>query len=340
MADTGKKKLFVEARAKELLVAVADRLDPPLTIESVVRVDAENEDAAALEIKSLAELKSGSYAFANVGIYPDGGFIRPHTVDSLGRAKAANFVDKTLSEALSIVPEDKLTAVLNPLTGALFDPSGTPSKTLLFVGGREESIRQKQRQLSGMAIFPERLELTNLAALGLAVKNLRIQNREGPELVVNFGESETQTWVISEVGIQAFRLIKKGYADLYPIVQRELGLRDTASAEHMLKTKAFDVKSIGTLLTQEMINEFLTMIGFYEVQFGQTITRLTPIGIEANFSWIGEAVASGLGMEVLGNDLADSIQSHGVTLAPSVDLGPDPLIYFNLLSLAAQASLS
>ncbi len=335
MADTGTRKLFIDDHGDSFLVAAADSLTTPLLIDEIRKVAVGEPEAVAAELKEMAGLRRGNYAYADVGIQPEGTFVRPILLDSPGRAKQAGFVEKTLKEEFSIDPSDKLTAVIHPVKGNLYDPSATPSKLLLFAGATEALIRNRQADMGRMGVFCARLQLSPLAALGFLVRRCVAVEEDSPELAVQFGETQTHAWVITAEGVQSYRQIRRGFADMYPVVQRELGLRDTESARRMLAARTFDLENIGPLLTNEIVSEFLTMIGFYEVQYGQTINRMTPIGISPGFSWVPKAVSSGLGMDVGYSDMRDAFAAYGVELSETLDLGEDPFVYLNLLALAA-----
>lgn len=335
MADTGKRKLIIDDRGDFLLVAAANGLTAPVEIDEIRRIPVAGSETAADELREMAGLRRGNYAFADVGIQPEGTFVRPFSLDAPGRARQPGFVEKTLKEEFSIEPESTLTAVVHPVSGNLYDPTATPSKLLLFAGADEEAIRQRQIEFGRMGVFSTRLQITPLASLGCLVRRIQELADESPELAVQFGEDLTHAWVLTKEGVQSYRQIRRGFADMYPVVQRELGLRDTESARRMLAARTFDLENIGSLLVNDIVSEFLTMIGFYEVQYGQTIDRMSPIGTHPGFSWVPRAVGMGLGMDVVNWDVRRTFSQMGVGLSDSVDLGEDPFVHLDLLALVA-----
>ena len=69
------------------------------------------------------------------------------------------------------------------------------------------------------------------------------------------------------------------------------------------------------LLIRKLLKELQSLIGFYEVQTGQSIGQVLCTHLPAKLGWLANAVGKELAVEVLNLDLVEWLKSRHVTLA-------------------------
>src|SRR5690606_2715834 len=94
----------------------------------------------------------------------------------------------------------------------------------------EEELNLTQARLLEMGIFPERMELGTVAAIGGITSLINFAEPRVPTLLLEIGHDHTQVFVVSREGVDITRAVNFGISSMIPIVQKELGLKDEESA--------------------------------------------------------------------------------------------------------------
>jgi hypothetical protein len=103
------------------------------------------------------------------------------------------------------------------------------------------------------------------------------------------------------------------------VVQKELNLKDEESARKLFYSNTFDFTNMGGVLTRKVLKELQSLIGFYEVQTGQSIGQVLCTQMPPKLAWLGGSVAKELGVESLKLDYVEWLKSRGITFASSAE---------------------
>ena len=132
---------------------------------------------------------------------------------------------------------------------------------------------------------------------------LNFKQSKSPVLVLEMGAEVTQSYIVSPDGVDISRAIPTGIAAMIPVVQKELGLKDQESAMKLFYSNTFDFTSMGGTLVKKLVKELQSLIGFYEVQTGQSIGQVFCTQLPPNLKWLGATMAGALGVPQLKIDV-------------------------------------
>ncbi|MFI5356223.1 MAG: hypothetical protein ACHQ4G_02690 [Opitutales bacterium] len=313
------KGFYVEHGADTVLIARTSAAAVPLVVEDMRECAANDPAALAEAIKQLQSKRSPSgYLHACCGVYPAKRLIRRTSLE-VKRVKDPTYFPEILTQQFRVEPEKYTTIVLNAGDGAEFDPNRpAPQKEVIIAGMPSDEVLSIQDKLLEGEIYPERLELGSIALLGALVDYLAFKKEKTPVLVLEIGADVTHAYIVSSAGVEASRPIPQGIEAMVPVVQKELGLKDEASARKLFYSESFDFASMGPALVRRLLKELQSYIGFYEVQTGQSVGLLLNALLPANMAWLDGAIASSLGVAPLKLELASWLQSRQITLADPV----------------------
>jgi len=312
---------YIEINERAALMARTSSTDAPMVIEELKEVPI--GDAAAVEraVKELVGKKgagASAYMHARCGVYPPHRLVRRATLD-LKRVKEPGYFLELCSQQFRLEPDKSTIAVLNSADGTDYEVGRvTTQKEVVFVGGQNDELLAAQEQLLALGVFPERLELATFALLGGLVNYHAFAQLKAPTLVLEMDADSTQSFIVSGSGLDVTRSIPQGLEAMIPVVQKELNLKDEESARKLFFSNTFDFTNMGGLLIKKLLKELQSLIGFYEVQTGQSIAQVLCTRLPAKLGWLGGAVAKELGVGVLELDLPNWLKAREITLAPAV----------------------
>ena len=182
-------------------------------------------------------------------------------------------------------------------------------------------------------IYPERVELSTLALLGGLISYSEIKERIAPTLFLEISSDSAQVLIYQGNHLDVARPIPYGLNSMYPIIQRELGLKDESSARKLFSSNTFDFTEMGGLLLKKLLKELQASTGFYEVQTGQTIGEIFLSALPDNLSWIGSTLSRILGVDVLVPEYSDWFSAHSIEWQDQADLLSLGSRWFGLFSL-------
>jgi hypothetical protein len=330
------KGFFIEINAQMALIARTSSPEVPLTIEEIKEVPIGDEPAVQTAVKELVGKKGGSgYMHARCGIYPPRRFVRRFTLD-LKRMKEPGYLMEICAQQFRMETDKYAIVVLNSTDGSDYDVEVgkvATQKEVVFVGGNNGELLAAQERLLALGVFPEGLELGTFATLGSLVNYHAFAQLKAPTLVLEIDPDNTQSFIITADGLDATRSIPLGLEAMLPVVQKELNLKDEESARKLFFSNTFDFTNMGVLLIKNLLKELRSLIGFYEVQTGQSVGQVVCTQIPPKLAWLGNIIAKELGVSVLKLDLADWLKSRQITFAsPSASSNLDPK-WLGLLSL-------
>lgn len=341
MRFSSKAKTFVcEFGDHVSILARLSGRDAPLTVEGLVEFKSGSPDAIR---KALSELSMGatqSYLKAICGISPEQRFVRRATLDPK-RLKETEYLAEVASTQFRIEESQNVIAVLNAFDGLEFDPTApSPGKEIVFCGLPTADAAKSQDDLLACGIYPDRLELSSVAAIGAINDYLRFNESAKPTIVLELGAQSTQSYIVSSRGLEASRPIAVGLDAMVPVVQKELGLKDEESAKKLFFSNTFDFTGMGASLCKRLLKELQSSMGFYEVQTGQSIGQLVCTVLPPKLEWLEAVIASQIGVSTLQPNFGPWLAARGIKLADTIPLSQFDARKLALLGLIIKSSSS
>lgn len=325
------KGYFVEQNEHTARVARTSGPNPPFAVEEMAECAVGDTAAWQEALRRMQPKKAPSgYLNAVCGIYPVRRVLRRATLEPK-RFKETAYLSEVLSTQLRVEPDKHTVHVLNAGDGLDFDPTKQGQKEVLFCGLPNEDVISSQDGLLERGVYPERLELGTVAMLGALVDCLAFTKTKTPALILEIGTDATQSFIVSNSGIEASRPIAQGLSAMVPVVQKELGLKDEESARKLFFSNTFDFTGMGPVLVKKLLKELQSSIGFYEVQTGQSVGQVLCTALPPKLGWLETAVASALSVAVLQLDLLPWLRSRQITVPEN--LGTLDVNWLGLLGL-------
>lgn len=329
------KGFFIDFDDHQTLIARTSSLTVPLVVEDIQECEVGNDEALAAVLGQLQPKKSPSgYVHAVTGVYGPKRFVRRASLE-LKRVKDATYFDELVNTQFRIEAATHTLAILNANDGLEFDSSKS-QKEVVFSGLPTEEVHRFQDGMLSRKIYPERLEIGTVATLGALVDYLSFTGSKAPTLMLEIGGESTHSYIVSATGVDASRPIPQGLDSMIPVVQKELGLKDEASARKLFLSNTFDFTGMGGTLVKKLLKELQSSIGFYEVQTGQSIGQVICTVLPSKLTWLENTLAAQLGVSVLKLDLLPWLQARQITLSPSAQAVPLDARRLGLFSLMGQ----
>ncbi len=309
------KGFFIEINGQATLIARTSAGAPPMVVEELRELPPGDDEAVQAAVKELVGKKGGAYMRAACAIYPPHRILRRIALD-LKRVKESGYLAEICTQQFHIEIEKYSVAVLDATDGTDYEPTKvTTQKDAVFVGGPDEELLAAQHRLLALGVFPERMELGTYATLGALADYHVFAQVKAPTLMLEIDADSTQAFIIGAGGLDVARAIPHGLDAMIPVVQKELNLQDEESARKLFLSNTFDFTNIGGLLIRKLLKELQSLIGFYEVQTGQSIGQVMCTHLPQKLGWLANAVGKELAVEVLKPDLAEWLKSRQVTFA-------------------------
>jgi hypothetical protein len=322
MFSFSKKKIgyFVDLSDEAVLMVRTSSPVAPMVIEETREVPATDGAVVQQAVKDLVgKTGGGGYMHARCGVYLPHRLVRRVTLD-LKRVKEPDYFREICTQQFRLEEEKCTLAVLHSADGTDYDASRvTTQKEVIFVGGANDELLAVQERLLALGVFPERLELGTVAALGGLVNYHTFAQLKAPTLVLEMDADNTQSFVVGSGGLDVSRSIPHGFGAMIAVVQKELNLKDEESAQKLFYSNTFDFTNMGGLLTRKVLKELQSLIGFYEVQTGQSIGQVLCTQMPPKLSWLGGSIAKELGVEALKLDFTGWLKSREISFASSTE---------------------
>jgi hypothetical protein len=342
MLNPKTKGLFIDVSEFSIMAARTSGYKIPMVIEELAEYPLSSGDSA-VEIRSffeqLVDFKGSGYYVSRAGVYPEGRFVRYYEVESVNKAKDMNFLAGVLKSEFNVDPELNNVNIMDARDGSDFEPATSLAKHLVFCGAPFESFKQQQDHLLECGIYPERLELSTVSTLGGVSDYAHFDEIKSPMLCFELTSQSANIFIINQGMLEVARPVPFGLDSIYPLLQRELGLKDEASARKLFFSNTFDFAEMGPKLLRRMTKELQASTGFYEVQTGLTIENVFVSVLPKNLAWVAQTVSDSLGLEILQPNLEKWLESLKVKLAEGVEVSNLGSRWMGLFSLMGEFHL-
>lgn len=342
MLNPKTKGLFVDISEFSILAARTSGYKIPMVIEEVMEYPLSSEHSPQ-EIRTFLEqfidYKGAGYFVSRCGVYPDGRFVRYYEAETANKAKDMGFLSEVLKSEFNVQPDLNSVAILDARDGSDFNPATSLSKRLLFCGAPIESFQAEQDHLLECGIYPERLELSTVTTLGGVIDYAHFNQIKSPILCFELTSKSANIFIINQGQVDVARPVPFGLDSIYPLLQRELGLKDEASARKLFFSNTFDFAEMGPKLMRRMTKELQASSGFYEVQTGLTIESVFISVLPKNLAWVSKTVSDSLGLEIMQPNLEKWLESLKIKLADGVEVSNLGSRWMGLFSLMGEFHL-
>lgn len=307
------KTYFVERTDFSLRIARVVRGADYDVIEDVCETVPGTPEEARDFVHEFANEKAGNLIRAYCAIYPPDRILRSMFLKDGPQGMDAEAMHDSVAGQFQIDRAKHAITVLNSDDGLPFVP-GRLQKNFLVCGAPREQLREAQEFLVSAGIYPLRLELGSVASVGLLLNYLHLQKIEDPVLMVEIGAENSHVLILNNNQLASAKPLGLGLNSMIAGVRKELGLQDEMAARRLFYSDSFDFREMGERLIDRLLRELQSMTGFYEVQTGQSISRMLCGLLPPKLSWLNETFASSLGMSRLQFDLPTLLNASNLTL--------------------------
>lgn len=338
MLNPKNKGLFLDVSDFAILAARTSGYQPPFTIEELSEHTLSGSDDAK-DVRSflqgMVDFHGSSYFVSRCGVYPEGRFVHYHEVESVNKAKDLNFLSQILEKEYKVKPADNNVAILDARDGSDLDPKTSLTKQVVFCGAPIESRQKEQDRLLEYGVYPERMELSTCATLGGICDYAGFRSVSAPILFLELTLTCANIFIVNRGQVEVSHIAAMGLDSIYPLLQRELGLKDENSARKLFLSNTFDFAEIGPKLLRRLTKELQATTGFYEVQTGQTIEHFFLSVLPGNLSWVEKTIADALALDVLKLSFEPWLESLRIKVGDGVEVSNMRGRWMGLFSLMA-----
>ena len=330
------KSFFVDFSEHCVLLARTSKSEIPFVIEEIIECAPGDVSALSDAIKILQPKKAPTgFLHTRCGINAPRKVVRKVTLETK-RLKETEYLNEVAAQQLRIEPDEYTLAVLSATQGTDYDVVKAAQKDAVICGIPTVDIIKSQNNLLALGIYPETVELSSVAGIGGMIDYLGFAKIKAPVLILEIGLDVTNSFIVTSAGFEASRPIQQGLESMIPVVQKELGLKDEASARKLFLSNTFDFTGMGSVLIKKLIKELQSSIGFYEVQTGQSVSHLSCVVLPSKLNWLEGAIAADLGVSVLKVDVPAWLQSNQITLADNLPANSQDTRRLGLFGLMVQ----
>lgn len=327
------KNFFIDFSEHVVLIARTSKAEAPFVIEEIVECAPGDAEGLSAALKLLQPTKTPTgYVHASCAINAPRRTVRKVTLETK-RLKEPEYLNEVVAQQLRIEPDQYTLAILNTATGSDYDIVKASQKEALICGLPTADVELAQDNLLTAGIYPETVELSSIAGIGAMIDYLAFSKIKTPVLMLEIGAEATNSFIVTSTGIEASRPIQQGLEAMIPVVQKELGLKDEASARKLFLSNTFDFTGMGSVLIKRLVKELQSSIGFYEVQTGQSVTHVVCVLLPTKLSWLEAAIAADLGVSTLKTDLPAWLQSQQITLSDTLPANAQDIRRLGLFGL-------
>lgn len=337
MLNPKTKGLFVDFSEYSILAARTSGFKLPMVIEEIAELPLKDEqDPREIQdfFRKLVNYRKANYFVSRCGVYPEGRFVRYYEAESVNKVRNLQFLKDTLLSEFKIDVATNSAVILDAKHGVDLDTEKASTQRVVFCGAPNEVLQAEQKRLLGYGIYPQRLELSTLSTLGAVSDYASFRKIHSPILCFELTGRSANIFILNRGQLEVSRPVPFGLDVFYPLLQRELGLKDENSARKLFFSNTFDFSEMGPKLLRRITKELQATTGFYEVQTGLTISHAFLSVLPKKLSWVSEAVADSLALDILEPSFEGWLESLDIKLGSGVEvlnLGPRWMGLFGLM---------
>lgn len=335
MISAKKKNFIVEFRPSTIRAARISSDTAPTVIEEVLEIDLLKNDSPATAIREFSKSKSNGYMHASCSVYPQDRIIRQILLES-ARGKEVPFVVDYLRSSAGVDPDTFSVHCLSPADGGDIDLAAYNKKEILICGASTNSLAQTQDRLVESGIYPRRLELGTLGAIGALKDAIGSDSNRPPVLFLEIDVESTNAVIVGPKGVEMARKIDCGSMHIVQALKEEMNLKDEISAEKILSSRDFDLGPIAPKLLRKLLRELQSSIGFFEVQTGSSVSELYCLKEGKILGWLESSICDLLNLTPLSFDLNKWLEKNEISAASEEVLQQIDRTWVGLLSLALE----
>ena len=296
------KGLYVDISEFSLLAARTSGYKLPITVEEIaeypLRAGHDPADVKAF-LEGFVDFKGNDFFVSRAAVYPEGRFVRYYEAETASKIRDSKFLSGVLQSDFHLDIDSNIISILNAKDGSDLDLEKATTKQIVFCGAPRANFEASQDRLLEYGLYPERLELSTMTTVGGVIDYAKFKGISGPILCFELTSESANISIISKGQIDVARPFPFGMDSIYPLLQRELGLKDEASAKKLFFSNTFDFAEMGPKLLRRLTKELQATTGFYEVQTGQTIEHVFLSVLPKNLNWVAKTVSESLGLKII-----------------------------------------
>ena len=318
------KGLFIDISEFSILAARTSSDKLPMVIEEIAELPLQSTshdpETVRAFFEQLVDFKGNSYFVGHCGVYPEERFVRYYEAETTSKVKDPKFLSNILQNEFNVDVDASYVSILDSRNGHDFQWGKVTTKRLLFCGGPKSKFQVEQDRLLSYGIYPRRLELSTVTTIGGVSDYAKFKGITGPILSFELTSESANIAILNKGQVDVARPVPFGLDSIYPLLQRELGLKDEASAKKLFFSNTFDFAEMGPKLLRRMTKELQATTGFYEVQTGQTIEHVFMSVLPKNLNWVAKTVSDSLGLEIVQVNIEAWLESLNIKLADGVEV--------------------
>lgn len=307
------KTFYVEKTGFSMRLARVAQNSEGGVIEEIREASPGSVEEARDFVQGFSKLPNAALVRAVCSVYPESRLLRNCSLKDSGQNGDIATLDEVVATQFRVNPGEYGLQALHADDGLEMKPSRI-QRELFVCGAPKTELREAQSYLVEAGVYPLRMELGSVATIGLLLNSMRIQNIQEPALVLEIGEESSHVIILGKDRVESARPLPLGLNTMIAGVRQELGLKDEGAARKLFFSDSFDFREMGPRLIDRLLREVQSMIGFYEVQTGQSITKMTATLLPAKLAWLTGTFASSLGMSRLKLDLPAVLAESKITV--------------------------
>lgn len=336
MISAKKNDFIIEMRPDCIRVARVSFKSQPVVIESILEQPLKpGAEGIAEALRTFAGVKGNAYLNGACAIYPTERILRHLSVDA-SRGKEGEFVLDFIRSQVGVDPANYAVFCLSAQDGKDAELAAFNKKPVLLCGVSRQEVATLQESLVSKGIYPTRLEMGSIGIIGAVKDLLAWQDEACPALFLEIERDSATAVIVGSKGVEMARRIDCGSDEIAQSLKEEMNLKDVEAAHKLLWSRDFDLGTIAGRILRRLMRELQSSIGFFEVQTGQSISKLHCMAGGKEVGWLRSSICDLLNLTPLKIDIPAWLASRGVTISDGVDRSRLDMTWLGLLALACE----
>lgn len=318
------------------LARIGLRDEKALELDQLVELPRDADTPIVDWFRNNFSIREGVHLPAYCGFHPSQRIISREAVN-LRRLNDSSYLQTLVCEHAKLATAaDWQVSLLHPGEGSSLSAEDTPRAGLL-VGVPEEAVREIQPHLLRWGVVPRRLEVGTVPLLGGLNRHLQLNSYPNALVVCEISENETRAYFLGKDGVHTPAHLPHGLHSIAEIAMKELGAVDLTTARKYLEESAESVRSQGRRLVRVLARHLRPAVDYFEMQTGQRSGALFCAQLPARLSWVSQALAAAVDLELFIPDFPRWLPAVGLRCSEISTLTAS---WLQPLSLVAQLAPS